>query len=240
MPTTVNELFRVEEATSFADQELPESGDSLWGDGLLDRGSRLAISGIHKIGKSLFAEAMAISFASGQKFLGFAVPHRLKVLYINLEVSRKQLHKRFNLMFAHRRPEAGYLYQCSMARLYIAQQEYFNGLRGLIQEHRFDVIIFDPFYKIHNADENSSKEMSQVLGWLDELIAEFGIAVVIVHHHGKSDTDNTKAVRGSSTIIDWVDSALRMKRDNKDKIWVNFTQRRPRRNTYYTEQSAMV
>ncbi len=58
---------------------------------------------------------------------------------------------------------------------------------------------------------------------LDALIYDFGVAVVLVHHHGKGTGENVSIAahlnRGSSTIADWPDSLLTLTwRDRKREI----------------------
>jgi hypothetical protein len=76
------------------------------------------------------------------------------------------------------------------------------------------LLVLDPFIRLHRADENASKEVAPLLGYLRELQREFQVAIVLVHHVRKrSGKDRPgQALRGSSDLHGWGDSNLYLRR----------------------------
>ena len=212
--TKQKQLPSPEEAIAFVNSEIPNT-KSLWGEGILDRSSRVCISGPNKTGKTFLGLGLAISLTSGQSFLGFNVPAKKNVLYLNMEINKQNLQKRLRIMFNHRRPEEGRFHLWTPGWFKITNEEHETFLRNLLQENSYDVVILDPLYKIHDSDENSSKDMSEISTIFDKIIDDFDVSVVFVHHHGKAKVKGTRAVRGSTTIIDWVDSSLTITESKK-------------------------
>lgn len=103
---------------------------------------------------------------------------------------------------------AGFIYTiCSDFReLLISPPD--NSLIKTIKKYHPSLVVFDPFVGIHGAEENSSGGMRDVMKGLRD-IANEGPAVIVVHHHTKSDrgTDSQK-LRGSSDIKAAVDSHI--------------------------------
>jgi hypothetical protein len=83
------------------------------------------------------------------------------------------------------------------------------------------LLVLDPLIRIHRADENSSGEVSGLLAYLRELQRELDLAVVVVHHvrknAGSSQTVG-QALRGSSDLHAWSDSALYLRRKGDDVL----------------------
>ena len=88
---TVSELLR---------REFPAT-DSLVGNGLIDRGGAVLISGPQKTGKSLFGTQLALSLASRAAFLGFTTGDAdYRTLILQAEVTPKRMQERFHKQLA--------------------------------------------------------------------------------------------------------------------------------------------
>jgi putative DNA primase/helicase len=66
------------------------------------------------------------------------------------------------------------------------------------------------------ADENSSKDMGEILEAAKRLQALTGGLVVLVHHTGK---DSTKGLRGHSSLFAAMDAAIEVSRDGDRREW---------------------
>ena len=93
-------------------------------------------------------------------------------------------------------------------------------LRATVAQFRPTLLILDPFIRLHRADENASKDVAPLLGYLRELQRQFGTAVLLVHHIRKgSSTDRPgQALRGSSDLHGWGDSNLYLRRNSRHLI----------------------
>lgn len=66
------------------------------------------------------------------------------------------------------------------------------------------------------ADENSSRDMGEILEAAKRLQALTGGLVVLVHHTGK---DSTKGLRGHSSLFAAMDAAIEVSRNNERREW---------------------
>jgi len=77
-----------------------------------------------------------------------------------------------------------------------------------------DVVIIDPFIKFHNKDENSAQEMGFILERLRNLIEDYSISLILVHHQGKEEN---AGARGSSAIAGEYGSCITTKKLGGDE-----------------------
>jgi hypothetical protein len=75
------------------------------------------------------------------------------------------------------------------------------------------LLVLDPLVRLHRLDENSSGDVSGLLGYLRELERRHSVAVVLVHHMSKRHrADLGQALRGSSDLHAWTDASLYLTR----------------------------
>ena len=78
------------------------------------------------------------------------------------------------------------------------------------------LLLLDPLIRLHRLDENSSADISGLLGFLRELNRRHDVAIVLVHHMAKrTRQDLGQALRGSSDLNAWTDSACYLVRHNQ-------------------------
>lgn len=81
----------------------------------------------------------------------------------------------------------------------------------------FDLILIDTLNRAApNADENSSAAMSQLVSATGKLQAAISGLVILVHHTGK---DESRGLRGHSSLFAAMDAALEVKRDGEVRRW---------------------
>jgi hypothetical protein len=81
------------------------------------------------------------------------------------------------------------------------------------------LLILDPFVRVARIDENSSQEVSAVLGGLRAIQRQHDVAVLVVHHMRKSpSTHPGQQLRGSGDFAAWVDSGLYLLRRGTDVV----------------------
>lgn len=213
-------IAEVNELNVFLNEQLKKR-ESYWGDGLLMSEAVTFISGAGKVGKSTFALNLALSLATGKSFLGFEIPQPVKVLFLQQEINEFNLQKRFKKMCNKIKVDNGKFY-CATCNLKLDNENDFSRLKSFIEEINPDVVILDPLYKFFlGLDENSSKEVKLLLDKLDMISKQYGVALVIIHHHKKSNGNEkfgSYQMRGSSTLFDYGDSYIILNKDSKDKI----------------------
>ncbi len=82
-------------------------------------------------------------------------------------------------------------------------------LREAVARIKPRVLVLDPLVRIHRLDENSSQEISRLLGYLRELQRAYDVSILLVHHTSKkAHARHGQALRGSSDLHAWTDVGL--------------------------------
>lgn len=167
----------------------PEQAAFIVDHGILPRGGRLLISGQPKAGKSILAEHLALSIASGIPFLHrFDADEPRRVLLLDRELSERALYDRLQQFIAHRPG-----YKVGRGNLLIDHEHQLRlDLQGsaepfiqLIEQNGADVVILDTAYKFFQGDMESSSALMKVFDTLDRVITQTGVSVVVTHHQRK-------------------------------------------------------
>ena len=175
------------------------------------------LGGEPKCCKSFLALDMAVSVASGAPCLRqFSVRHTGPVLLFPAEDSLSVVRERLVgiCRAAGTSIEELPLYVITAPRLLLDVPQDRQRLRSTVEAIRPALLVLDPFIRLHRADENASKEVAPLLGYLRELQREFGTAVLLVHHARKGSGKGRpgQALRGSSDLHGWGDSNLYLRR----------------------------
>jgi hypothetical protein len=188
--------------------------DAIIGRGLLYPKSRLGLTGPGKKGKSMLVQNMVLSLAAGIPLLDqFPIPLARRVVYIQSEVSPHAMQDRFKRMIDSRAGDNLGFHSATLVNapnLKIDSKEGFRAVEMILEQSEAEIAVFDPLYRLHVADENRANEMRAVIDRFDQLMNKFGIAIILVHHHGKvtEGKDESQFSRGSSVFTDWIDTQL--------------------------------
>ncbi len=146
------------------------------------------------VAKTTLRVAQALSIATGRELTGERVFHRARVLYISLEDGRDELRRRVRAAMIHHDIKAsdlkGWLYLAAPKGLRLAElhdgapaaAELETSLREIIVKREIDLVIFDPFIKLHALEENSNSALDFVCTILVTLATDFNVAVDAPHH----------------------------------------------------------
>jgi hypothetical protein len=171
--------------------------------------------------KTFLALEMAISVATATPCLGrFAVPRPGRVLLFAAEDATHVLRARIeSLAQAHGTPldklDVGII---DTPHLKLDQRDAQADLHATIEKHSPTLLILDPFVRLHaGLDENSSRDVATLLGFLRSLQRHHHLSIVVVHHTRKSPAQSQGfELRGSGDFFAWGDCFLYMsrRRDN--------------------------
>jgi hypothetical protein len=175
------------------------------------------LGGEPKCCKSFLALDLAVAVASGRPCLRqYAVRRTGPVLLYPAEDALGVVRQRLEgiCVAAQTRLQDLPLYVITAPRLLLDLPQDRERLRETVAAIQPVLLVLDPFIRLHRADENASKEVAPLLGYLRELQREFHLAVLLVHHVRKrSGKDRPgQALRGSSDLHGWGDSNLYLRR----------------------------
>ena len=186
-------------------------------EGLWARQAVGILGGEPKCCKSFLALDMAVSVASGMPCLReFTVCRTGPVLLFPAEDSLPVVRQRIEGICRAAVATFGELplFVITAPRLLLDVPQDRDRLRQTVAAIRPALLVLDPFIRLHRADENASKEVAPLLGYLRELQREFATAVILVHHARKGSGKGRpgQALRGSSDLHGWGDSNLYLRR----------------------------
>src|SRR5574344_1318354 len=202
------------------DDDLPQI-DSLWDmfeapdempeeiiSSILYEGGKMIITGDSKSGKTCLSQNLTVCIASGQPWLGKYHCKQGRVLYINLEIRKEMLKRRFRSMFKDLNIEPSHSTLDNIrtwnlrGKALPLDQLAAKIIRRARADGPFLAIIIDPVYKVQQGDENSAESISKFCNALDKIAEETGAAIIYDHHHPKGDVGNKKAIdRGAGSGV---------------------------------------
>lgn len=193
-------------------------------DGVFEEESLISVFGAPKSGKSFVSLQMAVCIATGQSYFGTPVK-RGSVLYVAGEGLRG-IRKRTSVLSD--------VYDVKNSDLYItnrtikvnddAEYEKLVDEMKLIEAEcgKLNLVVLDTFQRTFQGNENSAEDVGYFISKCDEIISDFGCAVMIVHHTGHGNGDRA---RGSSVIGASLDYEFKVNRDDQgDIMYVNLHQ----------------
>lgn len=186
---------------------------SLWG-----RSAVGILGGPPKSCKSYLGLELATSVATGIPALGhFPVDCRGPALVFLAEDSLPLIRSRLEAICDFRKYDIRQLdlhVICSpVLRLDLKRDQ--QRLTKTIDELRPRLLLLDPLVRLHRLDENSSTEISGLLGFLRELQRRFDVAIILAHHSSKKQRAHPGlALRGSGDLWAFGDSNAYLSRKN--------------------------
>jgi len=184
--------------------------DQVWGNGVG------ILGGPPKCAKSWLGLDMAISLASATPFLGhFAVCDPGPTLVYLAEDALPQVRARIAGVCLHRCIDLAALdlHVITAPAVRLDQSADQKRLAATLEQLRPKLLLLDPLVRLHRLDENSSADISALLGYLRELQRRYDVAIVVAHHMRKAIRAHLgQALRGSGDLYAWVDHAAYLTR----------------------------
>lgn len=162
------------------------------------------VGGAPKCCKSWLGLDIALSVASGTPCLGhFEVEHKGPALVYLAEDAAPMVRERIQGICDSRYLDIGnldfHIIDAPSLRLDLDSDR--NKLVNSIEILRPRLLLLDPLVRLHRADENSSADISALLGFLRELQRRFRMSVILVHHMSKKHRAQLgQALRGSGDL----------------------------------------
>jgi len=157
-----------------------------------------------KSAKSWFGLDLAVSVASGTPCLDrFAVNERGPALVYLAEDALPRVRERLSSLCAHRELDldALDLHVITADAIRLDLQADQQRLDATLARLRPKLLLLDPLVRLHRLDEDSSADISALLGFLRQMQRRHAVAILIVHHMGKRVRAHLgQALRGSSDL----------------------------------------
>jgi len=180
------------------------------------------IGGSPKCCKSWFGLDLAVSVASATAALDrFEVLAPGPALVYLAEDSLPRVRDRVAQLCRHRGLDLAALdlHVVTAASLRLDRDRDQHALDHTLGALRPALLLLDPLVRLHHLDENSAADISALLGFLRELNRRHQLAVILVHHMAKRRRGNLgQALRGSSDLHAWTDSACYLARRPDDRL----------------------
>jgi AAA domain len=160
--------------------------------GLLRQGETMNIIAAPKVGKSWLVLDMALSIATGGKWLGRFSCERGRVLIVDNELHRETCAKRLGQVANARGltprsfVESLHVWPTRGQGMDITK---LSKLLASMPRETYAAIVIDAFYRSlpRDCDENDNGHMRDVYNAIDAIAEQTGAAIVLVHHSSKGD-----------------------------------------------------
>lgn len=184
--------------------------DQVWGEGVG------ILGGPPKCAKSWFGLDMAVSLASATPLLDyFEVRDPGPTLVYLAEDALAQVRSRIAGICLHRHLDIDKLdlHVITAPSVRLDQDADQKRLTVTIEQIHPKLLLLDPLVRLHRLDENSSADISALLGFLRELQRRCNVAIVVVHHMRKAVRSHLgQALRGSGDLHAWNDHGVYLTR----------------------------
>lgn len=168
------------------------------------------LGGAPKCCKSWFGLDMAVSVASSTPCLDcFSVKSSGPVLIYMAEDALTDVRKRIQALCNHRKIEIKQLdlFVITSPSLRLDLEDHQKRLEATLSAFKPRLLLLDPLIRLHRLDENSSGDISLLLGFLRELQRQYNMSIVLVHHASKRHhAQPGQSLRGSSDLHAFGDS----------------------------------
>lgn len=139
-------------------------------------------------------------------FPSLPVLRSLKTLYLHGELSPSEIKERFRSSIQELERPFPNFYQGRDLKAHLIREDGQKAIRRLVYKYQPELLVLDPWQSfISGYDENSFKDMSTATHFLDTLIEDTGVTLIIPIHLGK---DRSRGARGHSTLAGWRDTRI--------------------------------
>jgi len=186
------------------------------------------LAGKSKLGKSWFALQLALAIASETPLAEyFHIRKPGRVLYLALEESKRQTHKRLHMLLPHATD-----FLDSLAFMYEMPPLLAGGAAALdahLSEHPCEVLVIDTLLAAVRQAGRKNVDVMQadynIMNTLHQLAAKHNIAIIVVAHTRKAPGDPLDTVQGTMGLVAAADAVWVMSRDVSGNTVLNVTGR---------------
>lgn len=170
------------------------------GDGLLPAGELAFLTGHSGVGKTFLTVQLMSALSIGHTFCGITTaPARVGL--VELEMPWASVQKRVASLHSGDFERMAFL--CSPpGAVHVNEAITRANIVAFVRRHNLDVLIFDPFNRLHDLDENSGSDMGHVLEGLHEIRRLTGVAILVLHHVRKTPSGLPAGPHSRASALD--------------------------------------
>lgn len=181
--------------------ELPALASWL-GEGLLPAGELAFLTGHSGVGKTFLAVQIMSALSHGHTFCGLPTMSA-RVGLVELEMPWQSVQARLRALDPARSTLSRLSVLCEPpGALRVREPEGQRLLITFCEMHRLEVLVIDPFNRIHDDDENSNSDMGHVLEGLHEVRRRTGVSMLVLHHVRKVPSGGPAAPHTRTVALD--------------------------------------
>jgi 5S rRNA maturation endonuclease (ribonuclease M5) len=182
-------------------------------EGIIQRGANGMMIARPKAGKSFTIADMVVALASGQRWLDFYVPKRVRTALVSREDFGGLTQSRIIRISRQRNVTPGeldgWLYVNAKGLKPKIMLDYPDDVAALVADlkrYQTEFLVLDVMRVLHSAEENDNTEMQKVIDVLNHIQSETGASICLIHHDNKRDDATlTERARGASAIAGWAE-----------------------------------
>ena len=161
--------------------------------------------------KTTFLLRLTLAMASGTSaYPSLPVVRPRKILYLHGELAPSELKERLQDAARDLPRPLGNFFQGRSLDASLVTPDGQKVLRQVVDLYQPEVLVIDPWQSfIAGADENSFKDVSGAIAFMDKLVADCGLTLFLAIHFGK---DASRGARGHSALAGWRDTKFTLKR----------------------------
>lgn len=190
-------------------------------EGLLPKNYKAILGGTTGSNKSYFAMELSMRVANGSsRFIGYKILKQLRVLFIDLEVGKVELVRRFQ-----RISNTISFKQLDNIMLLSKSGTFIDCYDDILQAgqcFKSDLIVIDNLYSsVGDVDIGKADKIKPVLGRIDELKEKTGASILIIHHFNKLGNEMgliTDRMQGSSSLQNWMEYCILLTKTNQQDM----------------------
>lgn len=189
-------------------------------EGLINHEELHLLTAPAKAGKTVLQLNLAVAVARGGRFLNHET-HKGKVLIIQTEVGPSNFRNRLLKVIGEKGlDDIKNSIFISSNRVRLDTPAGLVALEKTIKQYYPSLLILDPFYTLHQIDEDKSSAVAPVLSNLRDIVIRTKIACLLIHHQGKGGGGASQVghkARGSSSFADVPDGSWSMSKGSDPK-----------------------
>jgi AAA domain len=188
-----NGLPEIVDAAEFLGAAIPMPAELVAG--ILHHGSKCAIGGNSKAFKTWILLDLAVAVATGSDWLGFRTT-KGKVLYVNFEIQPAPWQRRIAAVTRAKGVELkpGDIALWTLRGHAADFRDLIPKIIARARMEGFALIVLDPLYKLlGTADENSARDIAEMLNVIERLAVETKAAVAYANHFAKGNASGKEA-----------------------------------------------